>query len=194
LFEGNGYSDEWAAEAKKRGLENIKNSVDSLDAYLSKAAQDIFVKNGIFTKEELHARYEIKLEDYVKKIQIEGRIMDELVYTHIIPSAIQYQKRLADAINAMVSAGATKASTKGLLELLNEVSGHVNGLKASTDNMINERKKANAIESSREKANAYCTKVFASFEEIRGHADNLEHLIDDDLWKLPKYRELLFVR
>jgi glutamine synthetase len=194
LFEGNGYSDEWAAEAEKRGLQNVKNSVDSLDAYLSKMAEDIFVKNGIFTKEELHARYEIKLEDYIKKIQIEGRIMDELVYTHIMPAALHYQKRLADTINSMLASGANKASTKGLSEILNEVATHTNALKASTDKMVDERRKANTIDDAKKKAQTYCNKVKGLFDEIRLHADKLEHLIDDDLWKLPKYREILFVR
>ncbi len=194
LFEGNGYSDEWAAEAEKRGLPNVKNTVDALDSYLSKSAEDIFVKNGIFTKAELHARYEIKLEDYIKKIQIEGRIMDELAYTHILPAALTYQKQLADTINSMLAAGATKASVKGLLELLNDITAHSNGLKGATDRMVNERKVANATEGSKKKAEAYCKKVKPLFDEIRKHADNLEHLVDDELWKLPKYRELLFVR
>ncbi len=194
LFEGNGYSEEWAEEAEKRGLENVKNSVESLDSYLSEIANTIFVKNGIFTKEELHARYEIKLEDYIKKIQIEGRIMDELVYTHILPPSLQYQKTLADTINSMLSSGATKASTHGLSELLNEISNHTNSLKMATDLMVNERKLANTIADTKQKAHAYCNKVKASFDEIRFHADKLEHLIDDDLWKLPKYREILFVR
>lgn len=194
LFEGNGYSEEWAAEAEKRGLENIKNSVDSLDAYLTKTAEEIFVKNGIFTKSELHARYEIKLEDYVKKIQIEGRIMDELVHSHILPSAIMYQNRLAETINSVSAAGVSKAANKGLTDLLKEVADHTNALKFAVDNMVEERKKANAIEDSKKKAQAYCNNVKGSFDVIRRHADKLEHLIDDDLWKLPKYREILFVR
>ncbi len=194
LFEGNGYSEEWAVEAEKRGLQNIKNSVDSLDSYLGKNADEIFVKTGIFTKEELHARYEIKLEDYIKKIQIEGRIMDELVYTHFLPAALQYQKRLADTINSMISSGSTKTSIKGLADLLNEIAGHTNNLKTSTDNMVDERKAANNISDTKQKAQAYCNKVKVSFDLIRRHADKLEHLIDDDLWKLPKYREILFVR
>jgi len=194
LFEGNGYSDEWAEEAKKRGLENIKNSVDSFDSYLSKAAEEIFVKNGIFTKAELHARYEIKLEDYIKKIQIEGRIMDELVYTHILPAAMQYQHRLAEAIVATTNAGISKANNSAMIDLLKEVSGHTNGLKTSVDRMVEERKKSNNIDDSKKKALAYCNNVKPIFDEIRRHADKLEHLIDDDLWKLPKYREILFVR
>jgi len=194
LFEGNGYSDEWAEEAKKRGLENIKNSVDSLDSYLSKMADEIFVKNGIFTKSELHARYEIKLEDFVKKIQIEGRIMDELVHTHILPSAILYQKRLADTIQSITLAGVAKADSKGLVDLLKEVSKHTNELKIAVDMMVEQRKQANVITDTKKKALAYCNIVRASFDVIRNHADKLEHLIDDDLWKLPKYRELLFVR
>jgi len=194
LFEGNGYSEEWAAEAEKRGLENVKNSVDALDAYLTKTAEDIFVKNGIFTKSELHARYEIKLEDYVKKIQIEGRIMNELVHSHILPSAILYQSRLAETINAVSAAGVSKATNKGLIDLLQEVADHTNALKTAVDNMVEERKKANVIEDSKKKAQAYCNHVKGTFDVIRRHADKLEHLIDDDLWKLPKYREILFIR
>lgn len=194
LFEGNGYSEEWAEEAKKRGLENVKNSVESLDAYLSKTAEEIFVKNEIFSKSELHARYEIKLEDYIKKIQIEGRIMDELVHTHILPSAITYQNRLAETINAVSSAGIAKAGNKGLTDLLKEVVDHTNALKIGVDNMVEQRKAANVITDTKKKALAYCNHVRGSFDEIRRHVDKLEHLIDDDLWKLPKYREILFVR
>lgn len=194
LFEGNGYSDEWAEEAKKRGLQNIKNAVDSFDSYLSKTAEEVFVKNGIFTKAELHARYEIKLEEYIKKIQIEGRIMDELVYTHILPSAIQYQNRLAGTIQAATLAGIGKTENKSMHDLLKEVTGHINGLKTSVDQMVEERKKANNLNETKGKAHAYCNQVKPLFDTIRYHADKLEHLIDDDLWKLPKYRELLFVR
>ena len=194
LFEGNGYSDEWAAEAKKRGLQNIKNSVEAVDAYLSKTADEIFVKTGIFTKSELHARYEIKLEDYIKKIQIEGRIMDELAHTHIIPAAVAYQTRLADAINSMTQAGIAKTSLKTLTELLKEISGHLNEFKTAVDNMVEERKAANNLSDTKQKAMAYCHKVQVTFDKIRRHADKMEMLIDDDLWTLVKYRELLFVR
>ncbi|MCB9252046.1 MAG: glutamine synthetase III [Flavobacteriales bacterium] len=194
LFEGNGYSEEWAKEAEKRGLENIKNSVDAFESYLSKTAEQIFVKNGIFTREELHARYEIKLETYIKKIQIEGRIMDELVHTHILPSALSYKQRLADTINSMQAAGMTKDETSGTLDVLKKVTHHTTGLKNTVDKMVEARKKANDLSDTRKKAQAYCNDVKSYFDEIRKHVDKLEYLIDDDLWKLPKYRELLFIR
>lgn len=194
LFEGNGYSNEWAAEAKKRGLENVKNTVDSLDTYLGKIADEIFVKTGIFTKEELHARYEIKLEDYIKKIQIEGRILEEMVYTSVIPSAIEYQKRLADSINASLSAGVNKKNMKQSLDLLNEIWSHSECIKIEVDQMVEHRKKANSISDSKKKAQAYCNNVKPCFDIIRKHAEKLERYIDDDLWKIPKYRELLFIK
>lgn len=194
LFEGNGYSEEWAAEAKKRGLENIKNTVDSLDIYLSKLADEIFVNNGIFTKEELHARYEIKLEDYIKKIQIEGRIMEEMVYTLVIPAAVEYQKRLAESVNSSANAGVSKKNMKVTIDLLNELWAHTETIKYEVDQMVEQRKKANSISDSKKKANAYCNKVKPCFDIIRKHAEKLERYIDDDLWKIIKYRELLFIK
>ncbi|NUM32623.1 MAG: glutamine synthetase III [Bacteroidetes bacterium] len=194
LFEGNGYSDEWAAEAKKRGLENIKNTIGSLEIYLSKMADDIFVKNGIFTKEELHARYEIKLEDYIKKIQIEGRILEEMVYTLVIPAAIEYQKKLADSCNSSVNAGISKKNMKQTLDFLEEIWSLTEMLKKEVDIMVEHRKKANVLTDTTKKAKAYCNNVKPCFDIIRKCSDKLERYIDNDIWKVLKYRELLFVK
>jgi glutamine synthetase len=120
--------------------------------------------------------------------------MDELAHTHIIPAAVAYQTRLADAINSMTQAGIAKTSLKTLTELLKEISGHLNEFKTAVDNMVEERKAANNLSDTKQKAMAYCHKVQVTFDKIRRHADKMEMLIDDDLWTLVKYRELLFVR
>lgn len=194
LFEGNGYSNEWEVEAKKRGLENLKNTVESLESYLSKTADEVFVKNKIFTKEELHARYEIKLEDYIKKIQIEGRVLDDMIYTLVIPAAVNYQKRLAESISESIEAGVSKKNLKQLTDLLNEICIHSDSLRTAVETMVDERKKANVISETKKKAEAYCNKVKPCFDKIRKHSDKIERLIDDDLWKIPKYREILFIK
>ncbi|MCC6721593.1 MAG: glutamine synthetase III [Bacteroidia bacterium] len=194
LFEGNGYSKEWEVEAKKRGLENLKNTVESLESYLSKTADEVFVKNKIFTREELHARYEIKLEDYIKKIQIEGRVLDDMIYTQVIPAAVNYQKKLADSISESLEAGVSKKNLKQLTDLLNEICIHSDSLRTAVETMVDERKKANVITEAKKKAEAYCNKVKPCFDKIRKHSDKIERLIDDDLWKIPKYREILFIK
>lgn len=194
LFEGNGYSDEWVEEAAKRGLSNIKDTPSSLVAYISKHTMDMMSRLDILSNEELHARYHIQLEDYIKKIQIEGRLIDDMVYTSILPVAIQYQHALADTIASMNAAGLGKKETAAHLDIMKELSGHINGLKSSTDKMVEERKKANTIDDVVKRAQAYCFKVKDQFEDIRGHADKLERMVDDKLWSLPKYRELLHIK
>lgn len=192
LFEGNNYSDEWAKEAKKRGLSNVKNTPEALKAYISKQAKETFVDNGIFTKEELHARYEIMLEDYIKKIQIEGRVLGELVYSHILPPAIDYLTRLANNVKSIQEAGLKSGTAQA--ELIAELSTHIDAAKKKTDAMVAARKKANSMGTAEEQAFSYCHDIKASFEDIRYHVDKLEHIVDDQLWQLPKYRELLFIR
>ncbi len=192
LFEGNNYSDEWAKEAKKRGLSNVKNTPEALKAYISKQAKETFVDNGIFTKEELHARYEIMLEDYIKKIQIEGRVLGELVYSHILPPAIDYLTRLANNVKSIQEAGLKSGTAQA--ELIAELSTHIDAAKKKTDAMVAARKKANSMNTAEEQAFSYCHDIKESFEDIRYHVDKLEHIVDDQLWQLPKYRELLFIR
>lgn len=192
LFEGNNYSDEWAEEAKRRGLNNIKNTPESLAAYMSDQAVNIFVENKIFTKEELHARYEIMLEDYTKKIQIEGRVLGELVYGYVLPSSVEYLTSLATNVKVMKEAGLKPG--KAQVELIEKIANHIDEMKRLTDHMVEERKKANKKESVEAMALAYNQNVKEAFEAIRYHADRLERYVDDKLWQLPKYRELLFIK
>lgn len=194
IFEGNGYSEEWVKEAAKRGLNNIKTTPYALDAYNSKASKDLFVNNKIFTRKELEARTEIKFENYLLKIQIEGRILGELVKNYVIPSAVEYQKKLVDAIEGLNRIGQTKAENKGMYELAKEISKQVNAIWENNHKMVEERKKANNLAHADKKAKAYCDKVKPYFDMIRESADKLEELIDNDVWKLPKYRDLLFLK
>ena len=194
IFEGNGYGDEWVKEAIKRGLSNIKTTPYALDAYSTKASKDLFVKNNIFTIKELEARTEIKFENYLLKIQIEGRILGELVKNYVIPSAVEYQKKLIDTIEGLNKIGQTKAENKGLYTLAKEISYNVNAIWENNNKMVDERIKANRLTHADKKAKAYCDKVKPYFDSIRESADKLEELIDNDAWKLPKYRDLLFLK
>jgi glutamine synthetase len=194
IFEGNGYGDEWVKEAIKRGLSNIKTTPYALDAYSTKASTDLFVKNNIFTIKELEARTEIKFENYLLKIQIEGRILGELVKNYVIPSAVEYQKKLIDTIEGLNRIGQTKAENKGLYTLAKEISYNINAIWENNNKMVDERIKANRLTHADKKAKAYCDKVKPYFDSIRESADKLEELIDNDAWKLPKYRDLLFLK
>lgn len=194
LFEGNGYSEQWVKEAEKRGLSNIKDTPSALDAFLSKSTVKLMTTNGIFTKEELHARHEINLEAYTKQIQIEGRLMGDIAFTRILPAVIKYQNEVANAIVSLKEAGLKTNATKTHLELLEEINDNFTGLKNAVDAMTNERRKANEIEDAKQKALAYCNKVKKHFDDIRYHADKLERLVADQLWELPKYREILFIK
>jgi glutamine synthetase len=194
IFEGNGYAQEWVKEASKRGLSNIKTTPYALDAYNSKATKDLFVDNKIFTRKELEARTEIKFEDYLLKIQIEGRILGELAKNYVIPAAAEYQKKLVDTIEGLSRIGHTKNDNKAMLALVKEISKHINAIWDNNAKMTEERRKANLIAHADKKAKAYCDKVKPYFESIRESADKLEELIDNDIWKLPKYRDLLFLK
>ena len=192
LFEGNNYSDDWAKEAKKRGLSNIKNTPESLKAYVSEQAMKTFVDHGIFTKEELHARLEIMLEEYIKKIQIEGRVLGDLVYTYILPPSISYLSSLAKNVRVMKEVKLKSGSAQN--ELIASISEHIDEAKKLTDKMIEARKKANNIGNTQKMATAYHKNVKETFDTIRYHVDKLEQLVNDQLWQLPKYRELLFIK
>ncbi|MCB9245320.1 MAG: glutamine synthetase III [Flavobacteriales bacterium] len=194
LFEGNGYSQEWVEEAERRGLANIKDTPSALAAMISPSTVEMMERHGILSATELHARYEIQLEDYHKKIQIEGRLIDDMAYTRIFPPTVRYQSQLAQAIAQMKQAGMSDEDLKQHVEILEEVNGHFRKLKILVDEMVEERKKANKIESSVEKCLAYCNNVKSRFDDIRYHADKLERLIDDNMWEFPKYRELLYIK
>lgn len=194
LFEGNGYSDEWVVEAEKRGLSNIKTTPEALDAVVSNQAEKIFVQNGIFTLPELKARHEIFLEEYIKKLQIEGRLISDLTYTHILPAAIEYQTVVAGNINELRAAGLDEDIIQPQVDLLRDLSKHIGEMKKLSDQMLQARKDANMLQNTKERAMAYCTGVKELFDQIRYHADKLEIMVDDQLWRLPKYREMLFIR
>ncbi len=195
LFEGDGYSEEWEKEAAKRGLPNIKTTPLALDAYITEKAKKLFSANDIYTHPELEARHEIMLEEYVKKVQIEARVMGELATTVILPSAIKYQNVLLTNVTGLKEAGLNESAYAKQLQVLTKVSEHIAVMSNSVEKMIEERKKANELTNSRDKAIAYCDKVKGQyFDVIRYHVDKLEVLVDDAYWMLPKYREILFLR
>ncbi len=194
LFEGDNYSEAWAKEAEKRGLPNVKTTPEALDFLVTDLAKKIFVDNKILNDVELHARHEIELEKYIKKLQIEGRVLGDLCINHVLPAAIKYQNELIENIRGLKDAGLKKESYTAQLEIAEEISSHVNAMKKGVDEMVEERKKANEMEDHREKALAYCHQVKPHFDTIRDHADMLEQLVNDNYWPLPKYRELLFIR
>lgn len=195
LFEGNGYSEEWEKEAESRGLPNVKTTPLALDAMITDKAKTLFAHNKIYTHPELEARHEIELEKYIKKVQIEGRLMAELATTYILPSAIHYQNKLVENIRGLKEIGVAEGTCDERTKLLNKLSEHINEASKLVIEMIEARKTCNAMENTREKAIAYCTAVKeAYFDRIRYHVDKLEQLVDDKEWYLPKYRELLFLR
>jgi len=216
-FEGNNYSDEWVKEAARRGLPNVQTTPEALEALVTEKAIHLFEKQGIFSKREQEARHEIQAEIYTKKIQIESRIMADMALTQIIPAALQYQNILITNVRGikeiftpmleMAAVGKSKNMSNNLqdggryediadsqIAMIKEISERVSIIRSRTEQMIEERKKANKIESATDKAFAYCEKVKPCFDEIRYHADKLELLIDDSMWPFPKYRELLFIK
>ncbi len=194
IFEGNGYSDEWVREAAKRGLSNIKTTPRALDAYVTPKSEKMFIENKVFNKRELHARHEIMLETYIKKVQIEARVMGEMAYSNIIPAALQYQKVLIDSVVGMKTIGIAKTKMTSQLDIINEINDRVTVIKTQVDKMIGERMKANRMADTHKKAIAYCDKVKPHFDLIRDEVDKLEFIVADNYWHLPKYREMLFIR
>jgi glutamine synthetase len=194
LFEGNGYGEEWVKEAAKRGLSNIKTTPEALNAYISKSSKDVFVKNEIFNDIELTARYEIMQELYVKKLDIEAKLLAQMAISHVIPAAIAYQRNLAESVDAMKDAGLTKSDTEVHVGLIKEISGHIKTIQTNVKKLQAELDKAHHAGSAHESALAICKKVKPLFDPIRDASDSLEYLVDDELWKLPKYREMLFVK
>ena len=194
LFEGDGYSEEWAKEAAKRGLPNLKTTPIALDPLISDKAKKLFEKHNVYTHSELEARHEIELEKYLKIVQIEGRVIGDLAGNHIIPASIRYQNLLINNIKGLKDIGVPEKSYKAQLNILEEISEHINKVQSLSFEMTEARKKANALTDTRAKAIAYCDEVKPYFDEIRYHVDKLELLVDDSEWELPKYRELLFLR
>ncbi len=195
LFEGDGYSEAWEKEAAKRGLPNVKTTPLALDAMVTKKAMSLFEDNGIYSHQELEARHEIELEKYIKKVQIESRIMAELATSQVLPAAIRYQNTLASNVKGLKEAGLSEKSYKKQQEILEKISTHIAKISDAVEKMTEARKACNNLENTREKAIGYQSKVKdAFFDEIRYQVDKLELLVDDNEWSLPKYREMLFLR
>lgn len=191
-FEGDGYSEQWKKEAEKRGLSNVKDSVKALDFYLSDKTLHLFSSNKILSEKEVKARYEIMVENYLKKAQIESRVMGDLALNHIIPTAIAYQNKLIQNAMGLKELGVDNAE---IISYIEEISKHISSLRKNVNEMIDERKRINKIEDMRKRAIAYCDEVkHKYFDKIRYSVDKLELFIDDEDWPLVKYRELLFLK
>ena len=196
-FDGNGYSDEWKEEAARRGLDCETNIPKIFDAYLQQSSVDMFARTGVFTKVELEARNEVKWEMYTKKIQIEARVLGDLAINHIIPVATRYQSILLDnvyKINDIFPADKAPELAGNSMVTIEKISKHINIIRDEVTKMVNARKDANKIEDERTKALAYHDNVAPCMDVIRYHVDKLELMVDNEMWPLVKYRELLFIR
>jgi len=196
-FEGNSYSGEWEKEAAQRGLSNLKSTPDALIKAFSDDTIDLYERHNILTKRELEARQEIKMEKYAIQIQIEARVIGDLSTNHIIPVAIQYQNILIDNVKGLKEVLDHKTFvklSKNQIQSIKDISGHITEIKENVHNMINQRKVANKLSDIQEQALYYNKNVLPYFDVIRYHTDKLELLVDDKLWPLPKYRELLFLK
>lgn len=195
-FEGDGYSQDWVVEAQKRGLSNFKTTPEALKVQVSKPVLTLYESHGIMNKVEVEARYEIELEEYIKKIQIEGRILGDIARNHVIPTAIAYQNTLIKNVQGLKDIFGKDYTKYGeeQMSLIKEISGYIGSIISDVDKMTEERKKANNMDHADKKAAAYCNKVKPYFDKIRYACDKLELLVDDELWPLTKYRELLFTR
>jgi glutamine synthetase len=194
LFEGDNYSMEWEKEAEKRGLPNIKTTPLALDAFVTDKAKKLFEHHNIYTHSELEARHEIMLETYIKKVQIEARVIGDLATTYILPASIKYQNVLIKNIRGLKEIGFAESGYANQKLIAEKISEHISNISSRVEGMIEARKVANEITDTRERAIAYCDSVKSYFDGIRYHVDKLELLVDDEYWELPKYRELLFLR
>lgn len=194
-FEGNGYGEAWEKEAAKRGLSNNKTTPEALKAQISDKAISLYDEMKVMSKIEVEARHEIELEEYILRIQIESRVLGDIARNHVIPTGIGYQNTLIENVSGLkeIFGEDFKKLAAEQIDLIKKISGHIAGINSKVNAMTDERKKANKL-AGQKAAEAYCNKVRPYFEEIRYHCDKLELLVDDNLWPLVKYRELLFTR
>lgn len=194
VFEGDGYSEAWEKEAKKRGLNNVKTTPYALDFYTSKKAKDLFKRCGIYTERELEARYEILNHSYILKIDIEAKILIELATNNVLPVALEYMNKLITNVNGLKAAGLPATATKAQKGVLTQIATHVNKLSDAIDKLKAANDTAHHAKTTSLQAKAFCDKVKPHFDIVRDHCDALELLVDDALWTLPKYREILYIR
>ncbi len=195
-FEGDGYGEAWEKEAKKRGLSNYRTTPEALQAKISKKAIDLFTELNIMNEVEVKARFDIEIEDYSKHIQIEGRLLGDIARNHVIPTAIKYQNVLIKNVKGLkdIYGDQFKSMATEQLAIIERISTHIEKINAGINNMIEARKKANHTDDVTKRAHLYCDEVKPYFEDIRYHCDKLELLVDDEIWPLTKYRELLFTK
>lgn len=193
-FEGDNYSEDWVKEAEKRGLSNVTDVPEQLSAYLTDQSKGLFFGLGIFTESELEGRVEVMFEQYTMKIQIEARVLGDLATNHIVPTAVKYQNRLMENVLGLkeIYGDSYKDLAGNRIELIREISEHVTEIKTGVNNMIQSRRDANKITDEKQKARTYSKEVAPFLNKIRYHIDKLELIVDDEIWPLPKYRELLF--
>lgn len=194
-FEKDGYSDDWVKEAESRGLSNAKTTPEALDFYITDAARQQFLKAEVMNEVELEARHEIMMEEYTMRIQIESRVLGDIAGNHIVPTAVNYQNKLIQnvmGLKSVLDQSVYEKVAKDQLVMIEQISGYISTIIAEKENMIEERKRCNKMEDTRQKAFAYCNDVRPYLGKIRYACDKLEMLVDDELWPLPKYRELLF--
>lgn len=196
LFEGNGYSDDWEKEAKKRKLSNNKTTPEALKAKISEKALLLFEELHVMNRVESKARYEIEMEEYILRIQIESRILGDIARNHVVPTAVRYQNMLIENVRGLKEVYGTsfKKLAKEQMNLIEQISGHIEALNTKITEMVEARKVANNMDSVDKKADSYCFKVKPFFDDIRYHCDKLELMVDDEIWPLTKYRELLFTK
>ncbi|MDA0175948.1 MULTISPECIES: glutamine synthetase III family protein [Mesoflavibacter] len=196
LFEGNGYGEAWEKEANKRGLSNNKTTPLALKAKISKKSLALFEELGVMNKIEAEARYEIEMEEYAMRVQIEGRVLGDIARNHVVPTAVKYQNTLIKNVQGLkdIYGKEFKKVAKEQLLIIEEISSHIEAINSSVTKMTASRKEANAVEDIYKKSVLYCDKVKPFFDQIRYHCDKLELLVDDQLWPLTKYRELLFTK
>tara|TARA_R110002049_G_scaffold307720_2_gene509220 strand:+ start:53365 stop:55551 length:2187 start_codon:yes stop_codon:yes gene_type:complete len=196
LFEGNGYGEAWEKEAKKRGLSNHKTTPEALKAKISKKNIALFEEMGVMSKIESQARYEIEVEAYIMHVQIESRVLGDIARNHVVPTAVKYQNILIENVKGLKEIFENKYQSlaKEQMGLIEEISKHIEGINANVTKMTNARKTLNALEEIDKRAEGYCNSVKPLFDDIRYHCDKLELLVDDEIWPLTKYRELLFTR
>ncbi|MBO1883754.1 glutamine synthetase III [Capnocytophaga sp. Marseille-Q4570] len=192
-FEGDGYSKQWEDEAAKRGLSNHKTTPEALKENITEKAIALFEEMGVLNRVELMARYEIALEEYVKTVQIESRVLGDIARNHIVPTAVRYQNTLIENVKGLkeIFGESYQEVAAEQLELIRHISEHIKVIHSKTDAMIEARKRANHLPNFEEKAHSYCHEVKPFFDEIRYHCDKLEMMVDDELWTLTKYRELM---
>ena len=196
LFEGDGYSDSWINEAQKRGLSHNRNTPEALTAYISKKSIALFEQTKVLSEREVKARYIVDLMEYTMRIQIESRSLGDIARNHIIPTAVKYQNILIENVRGLkeIYGNDYQKFAEVQLKIIERISGHIDQISRGIVQMVDTRKSLNKIEDEFKKAYAYCEKVLPFLDDIRYHCDKLELVVDDDLWPLAKYRELLFCR